>query len=194
MLIKKYQRTDNCYNCGISIGFHSVCYQNDCILRGKPLWMPGSEMIPSLWYWQHHLCWWICWHYTSLEHSLCTDPKTYLPTFQSLDCFNSVGIILITYFLMPKYNKCIGVSAKSRMSMPNSSYFCQTSGPWYSCPCWKASIAFWKPHSLKSNMFSKTPAFHVCSTVCFESDTEHISELGLEIWRLFCKDSTDFLH
>ena len=30
---------------------------------------------------------------------------------------------------------------KSRMSMSNSSNFCQTSGPWYSCPCWKASMA-----------------------------------------------------
>ena len=56
-------------------------------------------------------------------------------------CFNSLEIILIMYFLMSKYSKCIGVTAKSRMSMPNSSYFCQTSDPWYSCPCWKASVA-----------------------------------------------------
>ena len=69
-------------------------------------------------------------------------------------CFKSVGIILIMYLLMPKYSKCIGASAKSRISMPNSSYFCQTSCPWYSCPCWKASIAlketfFEKQHDLK---------------------------------------------
>ena len=35
------------YNSYISIGFYWVCYQNDCKLKGKSLWMPDNEMIPS---------------------------------------------------------------------------------------------------------------------------------------------------
>ena len=60
--------------------------------------------------------------------------------------FKSVGIILVMYFLRPKYNKCIGVSAKSRSSMPNSSFCCQIFGPWYSFLSSKTSRKsyFWK--------------------------------------------------
>ena len=79
------------YNCCIVSDSHSVCYQNYCKQKEKRLWMSDSEMIPSLCYWLFHLCWWICWHCTSQEHSLCTDPKTCLPNFQSV---GSVSIMI----------------------------------------------------------------------------------------------------
>ena len=149
------------YNSFILLGLHSGCFQNGCKLRVKTLWMPDSKIIPSLKYWLIHLCRWICWHCSSQEHLLYTDPRTCLPSFQSVysACFKCVGIILIMYFLMHYKNKCIGVSAKARIFMPNSSYCCQTSWPWYSCPCWKASMAlkatfFEKQHVLKYSSIS----------------------------------------
>ena len=54
-------------------------------------------------------------------------------------------------------------------------------------PLLKRSQWHWKPCFLKSKKFSKNPAFHFCSMAYFETGTEHISELGLEIWKYFAR-------
>ena len=152
------------YNCSISIGLYSVCSQNDCILRKKPLWMPDSEMIPSIWYRLIHLCSWSCWHCTSQEHSLCTDLKTCIPTFQSLSSASS-----IVSKVLESYLQCIcwcPSITNALECLQNQECWCQTPHTFAKhlvnhihAPCWKASIAskaifFEKQHVLKYSSIS----------------------------------------
>ena len=49
----------------------------------------------------------------------------------------------------------------------------------------------WKLIFLQSNMSFITPIIHLYSTVSSQSDVEHISDIHLEIWKLFCKSLVD---
>ena len=107
-------------------------------------------------------------------------------------CFKSVGIIIWCISLCPSVTNALEC-------LQNQEFPCQTP---YTVARYldhdilapvEMSLWHWRPNSLRSNMFPNIPAFWFCSTASFENDNEHIPEISLEIWRLFCKDSTDFL-
>ena len=86
------------FSCCFVIGLHSVCYQIDSKLGGKLLWMPKCELIPRSWNWLLNLYWWICWHCTSQEYSLCIDPRAFLPTLQNIGSTPAlVSIVMESY-------------------------------------------------------------------------------------------------
>ena len=145
------------YNCFISIGLHSVCYQNDCKLKGKPLWMLNSEMISSLWYWL------ILALHQSRAFSLHRYKDllaNFLKCWFCLNlCFNSVRIILIIF----SWCQMITNGLEYMQNQECLLILFQTSGSWYSCPYWKASIA------LKVTFFEKQLLKHSIISFLFHS-------------------------